>query len=135
VIEIALKQPESMEECIYFSNRTMGEGKARAWVFRKECPKCKATMGKPVVKGKVKIRADHYICPKCEFTESKEEHEDSLEMNIVYTCPECKHEGEATTQYKLKTWKGVKAYVFECGGCGEKIGITKKMKEPKVKKK
>ena len=38
---------------------------------------------------------------------------------------------EAKTEYKLKSFKGVKAYVFQCGKCGEKIGITKKMKELK----
>jgi len=129
-----MKEPESMDECIYFSNRSIGEGKARSWVMRKECPAChNATMGKPLDEktGRPKIRADEYTCPKCKHTEEKTEHEESLEMSIIYTCPECKNEGEATTPYQRKTWKGVKAYVFECGSCHAKLGITKKMKEPK----
>ena len=47
-----------MDECFYFTNRTLedGKGKATAWVLKPECPKCKkGPMGKPVVKGKVKI--------------------------------------------------------------------------------
>ena len=60
-----------------------------------------------------------------------EEHEESLTMNIVYRCPDCGHEGEATTEYKRKSWQGVKAYVFVCDKCDAKIGITIKMKEPK----
>jgi len=54
-------------------------------------------------------------------------------MNIKYKCPYCGNEGEATTNYKLKTFKGVKAYVFSCSKCKEQIGITKKMKEIKEK--
>ena len=48
---MALKQPESMDECFYFTNRTLEEGKGRAtaWVFKPDCPKCgKAKMGKPI---------------------------------------------------------------------------------------
>ena len=125
--------PESVNECIYFTNRTLGDsGKAIAWVYKKDCPKCKkAKMGKPVEKGKVKIRAKEYICPECGFTEEKVEHEDTLTVEIQYKCPYCGDEGEATTQYKRKTFEGVKAYVFECNKCGKKIGITKKMKEGK----
>jgi len=36
---MTLKRPESMEECVYFTNRVIGDGRAMAWVFRKECPK------------------------------------------------------------------------------------------------
>jgi predicted RNA-binding Zn-ribbon protein involved in translation (DUF1610 family) len=81
---MALVEPESMEECLYFSNRTLGElGKAKAWVYKKKCPECgKVKMGKPVVKGKVKIRAIEYICPECDYTEGKKEHEESLNMNM-----------------------------------------------------
>ena len=65
-----------------------------AWVYKKECPQChKAKMGKPVVKGKVKIRALLYKCPSCEFTEEKKEHEESLQLDTKYTCPECHKEG------------------------------------------
>lgn len=133
---MARKQPESMDECLYFTNRTLGEkGHAIAWVFRKECPRCKkAIMGKPVEKGKVKTRAKEYVCPECGYTEDKKEHEESLNLEIEYVCPECGHSGDTETAYKRKSFKGVPAFVFECQGCGAKLGITKKMKAPKKKK-
>jgi predicted RNA-binding Zn-ribbon protein involved in translation (DUF1610 family) len=125
-------EPESMEDLVYFTNRTIDNGKIKAWVYRKECPKChKAKMGKPVEKGKVKTRAKEYVCPECGFTEDKKTHEDTLIVEAKYTCPYCGNEGEATTEYKRKSFEGVQAYVFECGKCGKKIGITKKMKEGK----
>ena len=127
-------EPESMEGLVYITNRIIGNGKIKAWVYKKECPKChKVKMGKPVEKGKVKIRAPEYVCPECGYREDKEEHEDTLTVEIKYTCPYCGNSGEATTEYKRKSFEGVKAYVFECGKCGKKIGITKKMKKPKKK--
>ena len=134
---MGLIEPESMDECLYFSNRTLGElGKAKAWVYKKKCPECaKVKMGKPVVKGKVKIRALEYVCPECGYTEDKKEHEGSLNMEIKYVCPKCEHEGEVEVPYVRKTFQGVKSVVFICGGCGEKLAITKKMKDPKKKKK
>ena len=36
-----MKEPDSMEECIYFTNRNIGKGKIKAWVFKEKCPKCK----------------------------------------------------------------------------------------------
>jgi predicted RNA-binding Zn-ribbon protein involved in translation (DUF1610 family) len=86
-------------------------------------------MGKPVEGGKVKIRAKEYKCPECGFTEEKTAHEESCTLEVMYTCPYCKHEGEAATEYKKKLFEGMKAYVFSCGKCGKKIGITKKMKD------
>ena len=131
---MTLNMPNSMDECIYFTRRTLGEnGKIVAWVYKKECPQChKAKMGKPIGdKGKVAIRAKEYTCPGCGYTEEKQEHEESLMVDVMYTCPECGNLGEATTEYKTKTWEGVKAYVFTCGKCGVKLGITKKMKKSK----
>ena len=132
---MALKQPSSMDECIYFTRRTlMGAGKAMAWAIKQPCPKCKkAMMGKPVDGGKVKIRAKEYVCPACSYTAEKLEYEATLTCDIIYTCPKCKHEGEASVPYKRKAWQGVKAIVFECGKCKEKLGITKKLKEGKKK--
>ena len=134
-----LEMPESMDECIYFTRRKYdtNNGKAIAWVQKKECPKChKAKMGKPLDSktGRPKIRSDFYECPECKFTEPKVEHEESLQVEILYTCPHCGHSGEAATQYKRKSWEGVKAYVFECEGCDKKIAITKKMATSKKKK-
>lgn len=130
-----LKQPESMDESIYFTRRTLeNNGKIMAWARKMDCPKCKkAKMGKPVDKGKVKIRAKEYVCPACGYEESKDEHEPKLTVEIIYTCPHCGNSGEATTPYKRKSFEGVPAYIFECGKCKKKIGITKKMKAGKKK--
>lgn len=131
---MALQQPQSTDECVYFTRRSIGNGQVMAWVFKKECPKChKAKMGKPVEKGKVKTRAKEYVCPECGYMEEKKEHEESLTLNATYTCPHCGKEGESTTDYKKKTFEGVPAYVMTCEHCGGKIGITKKMKEGKKK--
>ena len=123
--------PESMTDCLYFTNR----GDILAWVYRKECPEChKAKMGKPVEKGKVKTRAKEYVCPECGYSEEKQEHEESCEVQAQYTCPECGKEGESSTPYKRKSYKGVPSYILECEHCGGKIPLTKKLKEPKKKK-
>lgn len=121
-----------MEECLYFTNR----GEILAWVYKKECPEChKARMGKPVEKGKIKIRAKEYVCPECGYTEEKAEHEESLTLECQYTCPECDKEGESTGQYKRKTFQGVPSFIIECEHCNAKIPLTKKLKDPKKKKK
>lgn len=124
------KSPESLEECIYFTNRPLGEkGSVLAWVYRKECPKChKAKMGKPVEKGKVKTRAAFYQCPNCGYQEEKKSHEESLKIEAQLTCPECGKEGEATTEYKRKNFKGIPSYVITCPHCGANIPLTKKLK-------
>lgn len=127
-----LQRPESMDECVYFTNRSIDEGHATAWVFRKECPKCKkGMMGKPVEKGKIKVRAKEYVCPECGYTVDKEEYEPTLECNVAYTCPECKHEGEATVPYKRKNIKGIPTIRIQCESCNCNIDITKKLKEKK----
>lgn len=125
--------PESMDECFYFTNRVLDNGgSVIAWTLKPDCPKCKkAKMGKPVEKGKVKIRANQYKCPECGYTVDKDEFDPTLTLNIRYKCPHCGNEGETTTDYKRKKFQGVDAYVFKCSKCGEKIGITKKMKETK----
>ncbi len=132
---MTLKQPNSVDECVYFTRRTLMEtGKVMAWAFKQLCPKCKkAMMGKPTEDGKVKIRAKEYVCPACKYTVEKTAYEDTLTCDVVYTCPKCKHQGEASVPYKRKAWQGVKAIVFECGKCREKLGVTKKMKEGKKK--
>ena len=134
---MALKKPKSVEECVYFTNRTIGSGTVMAWVFRKECPKCKKDiMGKPQKKGgKVDKKADHYVCYSCGYQESNDKVENSLILNVEYRCPHCGFEGEATSEYKRKTFEGVPSYVFECQKCKKKIGLTKKLKESKKKKK
>ncbi len=130
-----MDMPNSVDECFYFTNRTLDNGGSIiAWVYKPDCPECgKAKLGKPVdpKTGKIKRRSKEYVCPECDYTISKEELEPTLDVEIQYKCPHCGNEGETTTEYKRKSFKGVPAYVFKCDKCGEKIGITKKMKEPK----
>ena len=132
---MALKKPNSMQECLYFTNRTIDSGKAIAWVFRKECPSCrKGIMSKPEKKvGKIDKKADCYICNSCGYKESNEDVENSLVLNVEYKCPHCGNESETTTEYVKKNYYGVKAYIFNCQKCGQKIGITKKLKDTKKK--
>ena len=126
---MALKQPESVDECLYFTRRALvPKGTIMAWAFRKGCPQChKGLMRKP------KKTSPTYDCPECGYSEPKAEHIKGIVLNVEYTCPSCGHSGEATTEYRRKTWQGVKAYVFTCQQCGEKIGVTKKLKDPKKK--
>ncbi len=129
---MALKFPNSMNECVYFTRRKDDKSSIIAWVYKKSCPKCKkGQMAKPRDEktGKPKIRATEYVCPACCYTEEKKGHEESLVLNIQYKCPYCGHEGEATVPYVRKKFEGIPAYVFECSNCHKKIGITKKMKE------
>ena len=130
-----MREPESMDELMYFTNRTLDDGgKIKAWAYKLECSKChKSKMGKPVEKGHVKIRAKEYVCPACGYTEEKTEHENKAKMQVKYTCPKCKFEGEAEIPYVRKKFQGVDAFVFECQKCHEKIPITKKMKKIKGK--
>ncbi len=128
---MALRLPQSMDECLYFTNRE----DILAWVYRQECLQChKAKMGKPVVKGKVKIRAKEYVCPACGYTKEQQAYEESLNLEAQYTCPTCHKTGESTAPYKRKVFQGVLSYVVECPHCGEKIPITKKLKKLKLKK-
>ena len=129
-----MEMPESMEECVYFTRRAIDDGKVVCWVKRGLCPKCsKGMMGKPKDEktGKVKTRAKEYVCPECGNAVEKQEYEDTLTAECIYTCPHCKHEGEAAFPFKRKKVKGVDMLRFQCGKCGENIDITKKMKEKK----
>ncbi len=127
---MALKIPDSMEELVYWTSRAVGDGYVKAWAEREICPNCKkGMMGKPRGKdGKVQIRAKHYECDSCGHTVEKQEYEDTLTCNIIYTCPKCRHQGEASVPYKRKKYQGVDAIVFKCDKCGEKVPITKKLK-------
>ena len=138
---MSLQQPKSMDECIYFTNRLFENGKIKAWVFRGKCPKCgKGIMGKPKDEKtrRPKIRAKEYVCPECNYTVDCDEYEDTLNVNIQYTCPNCQHPDELQTSFKRKKIqrfneeKGkketVEAVRFQCSKCGKNIDITKKMK-------
>ena len=134
---MALRQPESMDELVYFTNRAIegGKGSARVWVFRQTCPKCgKAMMGKPKDgKGKVKTRAKEYTCPVCNYTVPEQEYEDSLTANADYTCHACKASGEGQIPFKRKNIEGVQTLRFQCSSCKANIDVTKKLKEKKGK--
>ena len=137
-----LKEPESTEECIYYTFRGIGDdGEAKAWVSKEKCPECgKGFMGKPKDEktGKPKIRAKEYVCPECGHTAEKEEYEKSLTANIIYTCPHCKFEGETQVPFirkkvqiffeDVQKKKAVVTLRFQCGKCEKDIDITKKMK-------
>ena len=127
-----LKEPESMDELVYFTQRNIGKGNAKAWVYKGTCPKCKkGTMGKPIDEKtkKPKIRAKEYVCPGCGYTAEKKAYEESLECEIQYTCPECGNSGEIKVPFKRKKFQGMDAVIFQCDKCKAKIPITKKMKE------
>lgn len=130
-----LKKPENVGDCLYFTNRIIDSGRAMAWVFRKECPKCKkGIMGKPKKKnGALDKKAENYVCYSCNYLETNEQVENSLRINIDYKCPHCENEGETTSEYKRKSFEGVQSYVFECEKCHKKIGLTKKLKATKKK--
>ena len=133
---MALKKPNSMEGCLYFTNRSIGEGFAIAWAYRPDCPKCKKpTMGKPIKKNrKIDKKADYFECWVCKHRMSNQEAESLAKLDVQYKCPHCGNEGEATTEYRRKTFEGVPSFIFECGKCHRKIGITKKMKKSKKSK-
>lgn len=128
-----LKKPESMEDCLFFTNRSIGEGFATAWIYRPVCQSCnKSRMGKPLKKdGKPYKKAEYYECPACKHQVPNEELEAQLKVEIEYQCPDCKNEGFATSEYIRKNFEGVKAFLFECEKCHKKLGITKRMKKTK----
>lgn len=141
---MAIKEPESMDELVYFTMRDLegGKGNVKCWVYKGKCPKCKkGTMGKPRDEktGKVKIRAKEYVCPECNYTVEKVEYEETLDAQATYKCPHCGNEGAVEFPFKRKKvqlWdeeaqkkKAADAIQFQCEKCKGKINITKKMKE------
>ncbi|MBL7148238.1 MAG: hypothetical protein ISS82_05415 [Nanoarchaeota archaeon] len=139
---MTLKEPDSMDECVYFTNRFLNnEGYIKCWVLKELCPKCgKSLIAKPKdpKTGRPKIRATIYSCPSCNYTEDKQEHEEKLTANIKYKCPYCKHEDDIQIPFirkkvqRFNEEKGkketVEAMVFNCSKCNKRIEITKKMK-------
>ena len=131
-----VKEPESMEELVYMTNRILDKGSIRVWVYKRPCPKCgKGLMGKPkdAKTGRPKVRAKEYVCPECSHTMEKEEYEETLEAEAKYVCPECGHNGEAAVPFKRKKIQGVETLRFTCGSCKANLDVTKKMKKKKKK--
>ena len=96
---MTIKEPENMDELVYFTNRQLsgGKGTVTAWTYKEKCPKCgKGIMGKPkdAKTGKVKIRATEYECPECKYSAPKEAYEDTLTCQAKYKCPKCSFEGD-----------------------------------------
>jgi len=132
-----LEEPKSMDEIVYFTNRSLGdhqEGFIVCWVKKQKCPKCsKVLMGKPRDKGKVKIRATEYVCPACGNSAEKKAHEETLTAEANYTCPKCKKKGSGKIPYKRKSIEGILTLRFTCANCGANLDVTKKMKAKKKK--
>ncbi len=83
-----LKEPESMSELLYMTIREHDGFKARAWVFKELCPKCKkGLIAKPKdpKTGRPKIRAKEYECSECGDILPKEEYEETISviLNIL----------------------------------------------------
>ncbi|MEM4267948.1 MAG: hypothetical protein QXK37_03880 [Candidatus Woesearchaeota archaeon] len=125
-------EPENMDDLVYYTNRSIGSGSAKVWVYRQPCPKCgKAKMGKPVENGKVLIKAKEYLCPACGYIVEKMVYEEGLYAQAKYKCPECGFEGECIVPFKRKNINGVLTLRLKCEMCEANIDVTKKMKEPK----
>ncbi len=138
---MALVEPKSMNECVYFTNRISDKGKLRCWVFKEKCPKCgKALMAKPrdPKTGKIKIRAEEFKCPECSYTIQEQEYENGLTASIQYTCKYCNHNGEIQVPFQRKKVKifneeGTKGKLieslrFQCQKCLKNLDVTHKMK-------
>lgn len=129
---MAIRQPESMDELVYFTRRDIGDnGKVMVWVFRQLCPECKkGIMGKPMDKktGKIKTRSTAYACPECGYEAEKKEYEDSLAACVSYTCPHCGNTDEVEVPFRRKNIGGVPTLRVKCGKCGGNIDVKKKMK-------
>ena len=139
---MALQEPTSMSECVYFTSRVLqNNGKIRAWVLREHCPKCQqGLMGKPLDSktGRPKIRSELYECPKCKYQAPIQEYEDTLTISILYTCPHCSNKGETQSPFKWKKGKVLNIETgkestaplikFQCSKCKKDLNITKKMK-------
>lgn len=135
---MALREPQSMDECVYHTIRIIGNGKVRVWVFRENCPKCgKILMSKPrdPKTGKLKIRAKEYVCPECGHMEDADAYAENLNANVQYTCPHCQNKGELQVPFKrkkVKTYDETKqkevykvALRFQCEKCGKDIDVIK----------
>ena len=146
---MSLKEPTGMSECSYFTNRSIGKGKIKAWVLKTICEKChKGLMGKPVDQKtkKPKLRSEVYMCNNCGNSVNKKEYEETLTASVQYTCPNCSFSGETQIPFKRKKVKikaedladedssaptkdkTVDSLRFTCEKCGKYIDITKKMK-------
>ncbi|MDO8628189.1 MAG: hypothetical protein Q7R56_00350 [Nanoarchaeota archaeon] len=139
---MSLQLPSSVDECVYFTRRSLGsKGKVVAWVLRETCKSCnKGVMEKPrdPKTNRFKLRAKDYTCTACKIVVPLDAYEDSLTLCSLYTCPSCSKEGESSVPYRRKKVKvfdeeagkekTADAVQFLCQHCSGKINVTKKMK-------
>lgn len=122
--------PESMDELVYFTQRSLGKGEATVWVYKGKCPKCGVFMGKPKDrKGKVLVRAKEYACPQCGHAEEKAAYEGRLTASCLYACPQCGSKGETSALFRRSKIDGIDTLRFQCQKCNASIDITRKLKE------
>jgi len=135
-----MREPKSMDECVYFTKRKDSESFAKVWVFKGQCPECKiGLMGKPrdSKTGRAKIRSNDYVCPECNYTAEKSKYEETLTASIQYEC-KCGNKSGIEVPFKRKKVmrfdeedqkkRSVDALVFNCSKCDQRFLITKKMK-------
>lgn len=133
---MALIEPTNVSDCLYFTNRTIGTGKIKAWVFKGICS-CNGKMV-AVKPASALAKPKEYVCESCGKKVSTKEYEEALPINVKYTCPKCGNLSELQVPYKRKKIKifdeedqkerTADAVQFECGKCKEKLNITKKLK-------
>lgn len=141
---MGLREPTNVSECLYFTRRAICSseklvcsGSVKAWVFKEPCVKCKGKM-QAVKPESALAKPREYSCESCGYKIDVKEYEESLLVNIQYTCPKCNASGELQIPYvrkKIKIFneeeqkeKTADAIQFNCQKCNEKINITKKMK-------
>lgn len=134
---MSLRELTNVSECLYFTNRTSGTGKIKAWVFKGLCLKCKGKM-QAVKPESALAKPKEYACESCGNKVKTKEYEESLPINIKYTCPKCNNSAELQVPYKRKKIKifdeedkkekTAEAVQFECSKCKERMNITKKLK-------
>ena len=134
---MGLREPTNVSDCLYFTKRVIGKGGVKAWVFKGTCSKCSGKM-QAVKPESALAKPKEYACEACGNKITTKDYEGSLPANIQYTCPKCGNSSELQVPYvrkKVKIFdeedrkeKQAEAIQFECGKCGEKINVTKKMK-------
>ena len=97
---MALIEPTNVSDCLYFTNRTIGTGKVKAWVFKGVCS-CKGKM-QAVKPASALAKPKEYTCESCGKKVPTKEYEEALPMNIKYTCPKCGNSSELQVPYKRK---------------------------------
>ena len=133
---MTIKEPENMDDLFYYTRRTLeNDGWVRAWVYRPPSPNGKGLLSKPLdpKTKRPKIRSTIYVDDDGNEYPVKEINK-TLFVEIKYKSPFTGKEGETKVPFIRKTFQGAPSFVFEDQE-GNKIGITKKMKKPKAKKK